>query len=84
MSNVTHKMDRVGNTLVLNFDVHIFSFLARKIYFEQHEMFPKLILDVGFVVQGNENKYLPEQLIACMRLCRFRSDVPLAGLSNRF
>ena len=47
-------------------------------------MFPKLILDVGFVVQGNEDRYLPEQLLACMRLCRFRSDTHIPGLSDRF
>ncbi len=83
LSNLTHQMTRVGHSIVLNFDVHIFSFIARKIYFEQLEMFPKLILDVGFVVEGREDIYLPEQALGCMRLFMVDPGKALKGITNR-
>lgn len=84
LSNMTHDMTREGGKIVLNFDVHIFSFIARKIYFEQVEMFPQLVLDVGFVVEGREDRFLPEQTLGCMRLFNINPGKPLAGISDCF
>lgn len=84
LSNTTHTMERENNVLILCFDVHIFSFLARKVYFEQLELFGKLILDVGFVVEGREEQYLPENLIGCVRLIKFNPETFFPGLSDRF
>jgi hypothetical protein len=84
LSNKTHTMERHGDKLVLCFDVHSFSFLARKSYFEQVEMFPKLILDIGFVVESRESKYLPECLLGCVRIMKFDPETELVGISDRF
>jgi len=84
LSNKTHDMARRGNTLILCFDVHRFSYLARKMYFEQLHMFGKLVLDVGFVVEGREQKYLPEQLVGCVRLIMFDPETSFPGVSDVF
>ena len=84
LSNKTHTMERRGDTLILCFDVHIFSFLARKMYFEQLEMFGKLVLDVGFVVESRDQKYLPERFIGCVRLIKFDPESFCAKISDRF
>ena len=84
LSNVTHTMDRENNMLILCFDVHNFSFLARKMYFEQMEMFSKLILDVGFLVESKEEQYLPERLLGCIRLIKFNPEHFFPGVSDRF
>jgi hypothetical protein len=84
LSNITHEMSREGNVLTLNFDIHNFSFLARKGYFEQVETFGKVVLDIGFLVEAREDKYLPENLIGCMRLIKFDPEIFFPGLSDRF
>ena len=70
--------------MVLCFDVHSFSYMARKMYFEQLETFGKLVLDVGIVVEGREAKYLPEQLLACFRLIKFDPETKFPGMSDVF
>ena len=48
------------------------------------EMFSKLILDVGFLVESKEEQYLPERLLGCIRLIKFNPEHFFPGVSDRF
>lgn len=50
-------------------DVHIFSYMVRKSFFTfASDRMPKMVVDLGFCIEGQEDEELPEQLLCAIRL----------------
>lgn len=62
-----HKFSRGANYLEVNFDMHIYSLFARKATYGMLDFTTNLVLDLAWVVQGNDDEELPERLIAGVR-----------------
>ncbi len=54
----------------IDLDVHSYTFLARKAINSFHSRLSEVVWENAFVVQGNSNDELPEQLLACARIYR--------------
>jgi hypothetical protein len=51
-------------------DAHEFNYVARKGLIGVSEHFPNMIVDFGFVLEGQEDVELPERILGSVRLCR--------------
>jgi len=61
---------RGANFFEVDADVHRFSYLARVGLYGIKEKLSSVIFDFGFVIQGNEDEELPEQMLGCSRLSK--------------
>eukprot|EP00644_Phytophthora_capsici_P016492 jgi/Phyca11/509971/fgenesh2_kg.PHYCAscaffold_52_\ len=51
-------------------DIHAFSYIARRGIHSLIDKTSKLVIDVAFVIQGETEEELPEQVLGCCRLDR--------------
>lgn len=68
---VCHTFHRGANYLEADVDLHKFIWPARRgiySFIQSHELIKKLIIDIGFVVQGETDEELPEQMLGCGRI----------------
>lgn len=49
-------------------DIHAFSYIARKGIHLLLDKTSKLVIDISFVLQGETEEELPEQILGCCRL----------------
>lgn len=56
-----------GSTEVV-VDIHSFSYIARRGIHLLLDKTSKLVIDIGFVLQGETEEELPEQILGCCRL----------------
>lgn len=59
---------RRKNYIEMNINVHIFAFIARKALYSLQPKFPKMVLNVGFVIEGRDDSELPECMFGSARL----------------
>eukprot|EP01084_Bolivina_argentea_P082709 149748_1 len=64
-----------GKYFGIDIDVHSFSFAARKGLDIFKESLTTLIYDFGFVIQGQHNSQLPEQMLMAVRISKLPSTV---------
>lgn len=60
---------RDGSTEIV-VDVHAFSYIARRGIHSLIDKTSRLVIDVAFVIQGEAEEELPEQVLGCCRLDR--------------
>eukprot|EP00898_Chlorokybus_atmophyticus_P000934 jgi/Chlat1/1841/Chrsp14S08698 len=65
-----HTFHQGDTYLEVDLDVHRFNYLARRGLETFKTRFEQMVLDIGFVLQGNAHDELPEQLLACVRLSK--------------
>ena len=63
-----HRMYSHAAYFEVDVDVHIFGFLARKMFPVLLRKWQQLVLDMGFTIEGQEDHELPEQVIGAVRL----------------
>ena len=49
-------------------DVHQFGYLCRRGFSTLQSIFPKLEVDLGFVIEAWTDEELPEQILCCIKL----------------
>ena len=62
-----HKVTCTDDLFSLDFNSHEFTYLTRKTMFAVRELIPEFCIDVGLVIQGNEDDELPENILFCGR-----------------
>jgi hypothetical protein len=65
-----HRIYHHGNISEVDVDVHTFSYIARRGIHSLLDKTSTLVIDIGFVLQGETEKELPEQILGCCRLDR--------------
>ena len=58
----------------IDIDVHVFSYAARKGLHSMKDTLTSAVFDLGFVVEGRENRELPEQMLCAARLSKVDLD----------
>ena len=62
-----HKVVITNEVFSLDFNSHEFTFLTRKTMFAVKEIIPDFCIDMGLVIQGNDDSELPENILLCGR-----------------
>lgn len=57
-----------GGSTEIVVDIHSFSYIARRGIHLLLDKTSKLVIDIGFVLQGETDDELPEQILGCCRL----------------
>ncbi|KAF0686207.1 Aste57867_21993 [Aphanomyces stellatus] len=65
-----HRFYRGDGYYEVDVDAHIFNFVARKGLSGVADHFGNMVVDFGFVLEGQEDDELPEQILGCVRLCK--------------
>ncbi|OQR82598.1 hypothetical protein ACHHYP_15750 [Achlya hypogyna] len=65
-----HRFYRGDGYFEIDIDAHLFNFVARKGLCGVTEHFGNMVVDFGFVLEGQEDDELPEQILGCVRLCK--------------
>ncbi|KAF0744377.1 hypothetical protein Ae201684P_018293 [Aphanomyces euteiches] len=65
-----HRFYRGDGYFEVDIDAHIFNFVARKGLCGVADHFGNMVVDFGFVLEGQEDDELPEQILGCVRLCK--------------
>ncbi|GAB9462530.1 hypothetical protein Gpo141_00000019 [Globisporangium polare] len=73
-----HRFYEGDGYFEVDVDAHEFNFVARKGLVGVSEHFRNMVVDFGFVLEGQEDAELPEQILGCVRLCKI--DVRQAAL----
>jgi len=68
---------RDGSTEIV-VDVHAFSYIARRGIHSLIDKTSRLVIDVAFVIQGETEEELPEQVLGCCRLDRINVQKAVA------
>ncbi|KAJ0392548.1 hypothetical protein P43SY_010008 [Pythium insidiosum] len=71
-----HRFYRGESYFEVDVDAHEFNYVARKGLVGVSEHFKNMVVDFGFVLEGQEDQELPEQILGAVRLCKI--DVCLA------
>lgn len=69
----TSTFYRGKNYFEVDVDVHRFGYLSRFGLSNVKDRLKTCVADIGFVIQGNEDEELPEQMLGCCRL--FKIDI---------
>ncbi|RHY32066.1 hypothetical protein DYB32_002895 [Aphanomyces invadans] len=65
-----HRFYRGDGYFEVDIDAHLFNFVARKGLSGVADHFGHMIVDFGFVLEGQEDDEVPEQILGCVRLCK--------------
>eukprot|EP00955_Chlamydomonas_euryale_P053837 355625-Chlamydomonas_euryale.AAC.2 len=70
---------RCGATHALQvvLDIHEYSYMARNAFLAYTSRLSTVVFEVGFVIQGNGEEELPEQLLGAGRIYRANFDNPM-------
>jgi hypothetical protein len=68
-----HRVSKPDNMLLIEFNSHDFTFLTRKTMYAVREMIPLFVIDMGLVIQSNEDDELPENMLMCARFCHLNN-----------
>lgn len=71
-----HRFYKGEGYFEVDVDAHEFNFVARKGLVGVSEHFRNMVVDFGYVIEGQEDQELPEQILGAVRLCKI--DVRLA------
>ncbi|GLE05126.1 hypothetical protein PINS_up014114 [Pythium insidiosum] len=71
-----HRFYRGESYFEVDVDAHEFNYVARKGLVGVSDHFKNMVVDFGFVLEGQEDQELPEQILGAVRLCKI--DVCLA------
>lgn len=73
-----HRFYEGDGYFEVDVDAHEFNFVARKGLVGVSEHFRNMVVDFGFVLEGQDDAELPEQILGSVRLCKI--DVRQAAL----
>ncbi|GMF35365.1 unnamed protein product [Phytophthora fragariaefolia] len=65
-----HRFYRGTGYFEVDVNAHDFNYIARKGLVGVSDHACNMILDFGFVLEGQEDNELPEQILGCVRLCK--------------
>jgi hypothetical protein len=65
-----HRFYRGDGYFEVDVDAHEFNFVARKGLVGVSEHFRNMVVDFGYVIEGQEDAELPEQMLGAVRLCK--------------
>ena len=65
-----HRFYRGPHYFEIDVDAHEFNFVARKGLTGVSQHFKHMVVDFGFVLEGQDDDELPEQMIGAVRLCK--------------
>lgn len=65
-----HRFYRGDGYFEVDVDAHEFNYVARKGLSGVSTHFPNMVVDFGFVLEGQEDHELPEQVLGGVRLCK--------------
>lgn len=65
-----HRFYEGENYFEVDIDAHEFNYIARKGLCEVSNHMINMIVDFGFVIQGEGDEELPERILGCIRLCK--------------
>ncbi|OWZ22435.1 hypothetical protein PHMEG_0002873 [Phytophthora megakarya] len=65
-----HRFYRGDGYFEVDVNAHDFNYIARKGLVGVSTHAYKMVLDFGFVLEGQEDHELPEQILGCVRLCK--------------
>ncbi|EQC34345.1 hypothetical protein SDRG_08117 [Saprolegnia diclina VS20] len=65
-----HRFYRGDGYFEVDIDAHLFNYVARKGLCGVTDHFGNMVVDFGFVLEGQEDDELPEQILGCVRLCK--------------
>ncbi len=65
-----HRFYRGDRYFEVDVDAHEFNYVARKGLAGVSDHFRNMVVDFGFVIEGQEDAELPEQMLGCVRLCK--------------
>ncbi len=68
MSKPIHIYSKSDTVYEMDVDVHNWAYLATKAYANMHDCLKDLIVEVGYVLQGNDDEELPETILLCARM----------------
>ena len=66
--NKSGTMLRRSNYIEMNINVHQFAFIAKKALYSLQPKFPRMVLNVGFTIEGRDDTELPECMLGAARL----------------
>jgi hypothetical protein len=76
LSRPQHRFFRGANYFEIVIDVHSFTYAARKGAWGFLEKIGDMLLDLGFVVEAEDDDEMPEQMLACVRVSRMKLTDP--------
>ncbi|RQM26154.1 hypothetical protein B5M09_006995 [Aphanomyces astaci] len=65
-----HRFYRGDGYFEVDIDAHTFNFVARKGLSGVADHFGNMVVDFGFVLEGQDDDEVPEQILGCVRLCK--------------
>jgi hypothetical protein len=68
MTRPQHRFYRGPGYLEVDIDAHVYAYIARKGMHTYRQHLDKMVFDSGFVLQGNGEAELPEQILAATRI----------------
>ncbi|RHX97111.1 hypothetical protein DYB25_006392 [Aphanomyces astaci] len=70
MTRPEHRFYRGDGYFEVDIDAHLFNFLARKGLTGITQHFGNMVVDFGFVMEGQDDDELPENVFGSGRMCR--------------